>query len=198
MGSSSHLWHYTSFEDMKKILKEGLKLSVGNGDRYDYLGKGNMKFMRVCFTNTTIKETDISTSKLDKCIIGFDNSWVNNNPIYPVIYYQEGDRLANVLREVMEQVDPITAQKLCQYCKQYSNPVCDNNTSCQGDMPKLYLDDEHEWRYIPEGYSQEFLTFDPKDVFAIYVSDVSQRALLEKEFPIYKGKIKVLVDWSEF
>ncbi len=31
MGSSSHLWHYASFEDMKKILKEGLKLSVGNG-----------------------------------------------------------------------------------------------------------------------------------------------------------------------
>ncbi len=153
--------------------------------------------MRVCFTNTTIKETDISTSKLDKCIIGFDNNWVNNNPIYPVIYYQEGDRLANVLREVMEQVDPITAQKLCQYCKQHSSPVCDNNASYLGDMPKLYRDNEHEWRYIPEGYSQEFLTFDPKDVFEIYVNNESQKELLENEFPIYKDKIKVLIDCSE-
>lgn len=199
MESSSHLWHYTSFENMKKILKEGLKLSAGDGDRYDYLGKGNMKFMRVCFTNMGIEDNEIHISKFDNCFIGFNNKWVNDNHICPVIYCRNEGGLTRVLKDVMEQVNPITAQKLCQYCKQYSDLASDGyNGPYKGDKQKLRRYDEHEWRYVPEGYSQEFLTFDPKDVFAIYVSSESQKVLLEKEFPDYKEKIKVFIDYSEF
>lgn len=193
MASSSHLWHYTSFDSLKKILENGLKPSVGDGERYDYLGKENMSFLRVCFTNMGIEDNDIHSGKFGSCFIGFMNEWVNRNHICPVIYCREEGKLTKLLKQIMDQVDPLTAQKLCQYCKQYSDYGCESyNGPYLGDKVKLRRYDEHEWRYIPNGYSEEYLTFSEDDVFAIYVTSLNERKLLEDKFPKYIGKIKVI------
>ena len=193
MESSSHLWHYTSLENLEKILTDGFKLSTGDGERYDYLDKGDMSFMRVCFTNMGINDNDIHCGKYGQCFIGFTNDWVNRNQICPVIYCREQGRLTSILKEVMKQIDPITAQKLCQYCKQYSDYESENyNGPYQGDRWKLRRYDEHEWRYVPNGYSEEYLTFSALDVYAIYVTSKKEQRSLENKFPAYKGKVKVL------
>lgn len=192
MEKSSHLWHYTSFENVGKILNEGLKLSIGDGERYDYLGRSDMQFLRICFTNMGIDDNAIHISKYGKCFIGFNNDWVNQHHICPVIYCRQNGKLTNILKSVMSKVDSVTAQKLCQYCKQYSDYESDNyNGPYEGDIVKLRRYDEHEWRYIPDGYSQEYLKFTEDDVFAIYVTSAKEKKLLEKDFPKYKGKIKI-------
>ena len=190
MFNSSHIWFHTTEYDIEEILENGLKLRLGDLEHYSYLGQGDMQFMKISFTNMDIDDNLLHRCKLYGCYIGFDNDWVNRNHISPVIYCHKDSKLTKVLKQVINKLDPQTAQNLCQYCVQYNDSDCYQGL-CENNGMKL-RHNEQEWRYIPDGYSQEYLEFDVKDVFAIYVTSKVTKSLLENQFPTDTEKIKLL------
>ncbi len=187
MASSSILWHYTNSKSLRSILKFGyLKPSDKTSERYDFLNCGEQKFKKVCFTNMSIKKNNIHKEKYGDYCIGFNNKWVNENRLSPIIYCREKGNLTELIKNILGQINKEDKKLLLKYCKPYSdyNPTFKDKS--KKELLRRY--DEHEWRYIPES-DTDVLKFTFQDVFKIYVPEQEEKDW-KNQFPNYKDKIK--------
>jgi len=189
MASSSNVWHYTNFNALKEILKYGYLLpSEGGGERYDFLGKGQRYFKRVCLTNLNQNNNKTHRKKFGDCCIGFKNKWANNNKLCPVIYCRRNGKLTELIKNILKQIDPKGQELLLQYCKQYSDYDPHKKDIDQRDILRRY--DEQEWRYIPES-DDDVLKFNKEDISKIYVPSETYKEELSKLYPKYEDIIHI-------
>lgn len=196
MASSSYLWHYTKFENLKKILETQYILPSECNERYDFLGLDNLSFKEACFTNIDFENNQIHKDKFKGCCIGFENEWVNDHKICPMIYCRRNGQLTDLLKKLLsnDEIDVHDRRLLQKFIKPYSdfgsegyNPKDDEIV----DKEHLRRYDEYEWRYIPE-YENDVLKFNTKDIVCIYVDTIEHKIELQNEFPKYADKVEVM------
>ncbi len=186
MASSTNLWHYTNYEALRNILKDGcLKPSDKTSERYDFLNCKKKKFQKICLTNISIEDSKMHRVKYGDYCIGFKNKWVKENRISPIIYCRKEAKLTELIEKILTKIDKEDKELFLKYCKPYS----DCNSKCKDENKRELLRryDEHEWRYIPES-DTDVLKFTPQDVSKIYVPK-SKEEDLKKQIPDYKEKI---------
>ena len=190
MISSSKLWHYTSFDNLKLILKcEYLRPSNSSCERYDFISPNiSLDYKKVCLTNLSTDDNRIHKSKYGECYIGFNNSWVDDKQICPIIYCRRNGKLTKLLQRIIQDISDADRNELLQYIKPYSDYKTDPYEGPNGGMEELRRYDEREWRYISQ-FEDDVLDFEMDDIYRIYVPTDRNMNDLKAEFPAYASKI---------
>lgn len=135
---TSSLFHYTSINSLKRLLKEGIK---PNFCKEDFSPEGSefiVAIPMVSFCDIPLTRTYEFTSRYGNHAIGLSKEWAKKNKINPILYINNEDIISSLQLELYSQK---TSLNLLGYAKKYTglNPK-KNVMQCNYE--------ENEWRYI--------------------------------------------------
>ncbi len=174
MGLSSNiLWHQTSYNSLRKILKgQRLLCAYSVEDVADMAGQ-NLAFPMVSMCDLPLSEFTEFQGKYDHYSIGLSREWGIKNKFTPIWYYEAKSRVPQILRkEILNAAknnsDSITSLiGILSYMKKVEGPLPKHNYSTY----RFY--DEREVRFVPS--------------FDYVISGGDKPILTEDEYSNYKA-----------
>ncbi|MDO9578181.1 MAG: abortive infection system antitoxin AbiGi family protein [Candidatus Cloacimonadales bacterium] len=113
--SSNTLFHYTDFECLMKILKEGFKPNYSL-ENFEFLFekesniKNNHIIPMVCFCDIPISSTKEHIFNYDKYAIGLSRKWGEDNGLNPVMYISRNSKVINNFRYAYSNYNDIVIE----------------------------------------------------------------------------------------
>lgn len=193
----TELYHCTSLDNLKSILKSGAFYPSYCLEKADYLnGKENFAFAMVCFADLLESEVESHMERFhSSAYLKMNKKWAMSKGLSPVIY-QSGQNspvsaciraiIDKAIYELKESSEPSgfsnAVNILMAYTKQYYGRYWMDNENKWSEETQFFT--EREWRYVPIVKSGEAYYLDSDSYKNKSVRKVKRRELIDNGYTL--------------